>query len=364
MLRITTRYVISVALVFAAGCASVDGFQKPISDFSKSVQNGNTAISEAYLQRNPLEREVYLIKVLTGEETQLVDIDKNGNPTPVGKDIWSSESIAARLNALQMLSAYAERLAALAGADAPQRARTAITSAGASIGNIDETLVQLRRLRATKDLEEVKKRNESLSKIAGTILTTEQANLVTKFLALDQAKSEAALKDITAHEYIVPIFKAVGLLCEAYLEKKIEGELVHAIVEAHGTVEGGPGPVTEILDLLDRDLKDSGERTVTALNSARRSLATHYDQNKGEMSFNDRAALLKRFQELDDRATVARSATPSEIISRIKQAHDALYNYASSARKKPNLEELIVRLDGLSKDIEVLAEAVLAVSSK
>lgn len=58
MLTRMPRCLACGALLLVTGCASLGGFQKPIADFRRSVQNGNIAIGEAYRQMNPLEREV------------------------------------------------------------------------------------------------------------------------------------------------------------------------------------------------------------------------------------------------------------------------------------------------------------------
>ena len=356
MLRTMTRCLVCAALLFAAGCASLDGFQKPIADFSTSVQKGNIAIGEAYRNMNPLAREAYYLSVLTDDRVLLAETDSEGRPTPLKEDVWSVDSITARLNALQMLSTYAERLAALAGTDAPQRARAAIARAGGSVSGIDNTLVALRKLRAAEELADVEKGNNRISEIAAEILSAEQSELVNTFIGLSKTKAEDALADISAHEYIVPVSKVLGLLCETYLERRIENELVDAIKDAKEDVD-------KILELLETDLKRVRPNGELIWKEGRLSLRVYRMDKWNGMDFLERTELVKQFQTLQNKLKLAQSTTPFEIISRIQRAHDALFKYATSDRKKPDLEELIVRLDNLSKDIEVLAEMVLAVSS-
>jgi hypothetical protein len=121
----------------ATGCATRD-FSKPVSEFTGAMGQANGIIGGYFRGMNAFERDLYLRQVALDPRIDLASVDAAGRPTGL-LPRFSAESVKARLDAVRLLSAYGERLAALAGSDAPARFQAGSKVLGENLTSLSQT---------------------------------------------------------------------------------------------------------------------------------------------------------------------------------------------------------------------------------
>lgn len=310
------RAAIAVAIATTVGgCVSVD-FKEPVSSYSSTMALSNATLREYYTQLNSYERTIYLDKMLYLPTERVGEIDLKGARTGLVSQ-FSPVQIQTRLEAINLLTVYGERLGALAGSDAPQR-----FNLGA------QTL--------------------------GTNLQTLSAS----FQSLDSAG------DPTANKYVQPVATIFGLLGEMYLDKKRDEALTQAVLE-------GEKPVNEILDALEIDIRTMIEplRATGALQQLSGAVLDYNlkaeDCRKDKtgkvcLSLEQRQTKLKRIESLAAAYETSITNEPSDVIDGIRDAHAALVDYAKSPRKPTDLASLVAALELFNNRIRPIAEAISA----
>jgi hypothetical protein len=133
----------SIAMVTLTACTTVN-FKEPVTSYTTAMSTSGTIFSKYYSNQNELNRSIYFIDLKYNKNMKVGEIDAEGERTPLDF-YYSPESLKARLDTLNLISAYSNRLAILAGADSPQR----ISDNTSSIVNDSKAIVsQLKGLKS------------------------------------------------------------------------------------------------------------------------------------------------------------------------------------------------------------------------
>src|SRR2546427_11689315 len=125
---------ILISVLILSGCAA-NRYQAPVSTFRDKTQQTISVLSDFYSSRNSYEIDLYLQGVAADSALPVQRVDAKGIPTPLGKPLFSPASIKARLDALNLVGAYAGRLYDLANTDAPSKFQRAETLLGQNLSS-------------------------------------------------------------------------------------------------------------------------------------------------------------------------------------------------------------------------------------
>jgi hypothetical protein len=162
--------VLVLAACLGTGCVTAN-FTKPVGSLKSSVDTASTAVGSYFTELNSFERDLYLEERVFDPQLRVEKTDADGKPTPLVGRFFTAESIKARMDAISLLGAYANRLAELAGSDAPQKFSSAAQALGTNV-----------------------------------------TSLIGSFGNLSD-------KDTTAKDYVGPISQIIGIVGEFYLER-------------------------------------------------------------------------------------------------------------------------------------------------
>lgn len=297
-------------LLFAAGalggCVNID-FKEPVSSFTSTMALSNAALLGYYGEINNFERELYLQRVAEDPAMEVLEIGADGRPTGLLAQ-FSPESIKARTDAINLLSKYGERLAGLAGADAPQRFNTGAQTLGTNLGKLDETFRTL--------------------------------------------GDEPNTSDTTAGSYAGPIGIIIGVIGETVLDQQRDAAVRRAVRE-------GTPAVNAVLDLLERDMITMiGPLQSTGQDQALTGLMVAYNRDRGSLNFEQRRVALARIDAAARRYETTIAQQPVTLISGIRDAHAALVVYAESSGRPEDLTTLVAALETFNNRVRPVADAV------
>ena len=183
------RLTATVALVLGiTGCAT-NKYRAPIGAFRDDTQRTVGALRDFYQSRNTYEVDLYLNGVAADATFEVVTADSNG-PTPLGAATFSPASMTARLNALDLVGAYASRLAALASSDAPARFRDAAGLLGTNLVSLDKTFQKL-----SGDSDQRRRFISPIASIVGAVGEMVLAHKRDELIAAGLAKGEGPVQE-------------------------------------------------------------------------------------------------------------------------------------------------------------------------
>lgn len=304
----------AVALSFVlfttgVGCGGAR-YAEPIASFSGSIAESGVVIGTYYTELNKAERDNYLDDILYSGE-RVATTDKSGVRTPLLGQ-FSAESIKARRDSIALLGAYAEKLAALAGSDAPATFATGAEKLGDNLVKLDATF---RSLAANKDTP-----------------------------------------DANASAYTAPISKLAGVVGKLYLEIVREQAVQLA-------VKDGAPTVRIILDLLEKDFT-----TVivplqqTGLKAKLAARIVYYNDHTAEPT-PARRLMLAEIAEIAGQYERTLTADPVNLISSMRSAHEALVVYAGSDKSPQSFAAFVTAADSFRNNVKQIAEPVLALKA-
>jgi hypothetical protein len=299
-LKHLARLTAIVALVLCVtGCAT-NRYRVPVTSFRDDTQRTIGALREFYQSRNTYEIDLYLNGVAADSTKEVVTKDSSG-PTPLGTPTFSPASVAARLNALDLVGAYATRLGALASSDAPSQFRDAASLLGDNLASLDKTFQRL---------------------------------------------SES---DPTASRFISPIASIVGAVGEMVLERRRD-----ALITAG--IKRGEGPVNEVLRLV-RDDMDKVFSLQLRTGEAERfaDLVTAYNRERSKLTYEGRKARLDEIKTAHLARIAAGDSVPAALITSMMDAHAALIELASSPRRPTNFADFNDALELWASRVDYLA---------
>jgi hypothetical protein len=231
---------------------------------------------------------------------------------------FNEESITARIKAIKLLGQYGERLASLAGTDAPERFNSAAQK-----------------------------------------LSTNFFDLQTTFQSLSSS-------DPTARDFISPVGKIAGALGKMILERKRDRKLRIAIAEATPAVRAVINKLEEDLQVVIVAQRLTGnaqslDHLVEAYNCAvDPAFSTRCPKPPRSLSLEQRRELLNRINEAARRYELFKANNPAEVISKLREAHEALVDYAKH-RSPQNLTALIASLDSFRSSTQQVADAIIQI---
>jgi hypothetical protein len=256
----------------------------PVTSFQSSTTQTISVISDFYSSRNSYEAQLYLADIANDPSLRVETKDASGRPTPLMQSTFSPESIKARLDALALVSVYANRLYDLANTKAPADFETASTALGTNLASL----------------------NNRFSTLAGK-------------------------GDASANAYVGPITSVIGTIGKLYLNGKRD-----AMVKV-GIQDGGP-QVNQILSLMRADMDNIFSLEV--ISGANQQLATDivaYNSDKGHLTYDQRVARLKVIATAAEVATSATASVPSQLVASMITANNALLKSAASKGRDKQL---------------------------
>jgi hypothetical protein len=294
-----------LTVVLAAGCTPVSVYARPIATLQQGFTAAAPAVREVYTGLNELQRDAYFTRLGCDPSSELVETDIEGHPTPLAHDAFSAESIQARVDAVELLGRYVDRLAALASADAA--AETRLSEAGVALGG------NLARLGA-------------------------------RF---------ASLPDDTAASYATPVGEVAAAVTRA-----VQGQRQAAAVR--GAILDAATPVRRVLELLEADL-DEVTATVRAptLDGVIARCAAQYNGSRARWSDGERREALAAVRALVARRSAMRAQDPAALVRAMRDAHEALVRFVrAGSRDGREATELANAVAAFTRRVEAVAASV------
>jgi len=315
---------ILLLVVFALSNTACDNteLKSGISDFQQSVSLASSSVGTYFTEMNQFERDLYLQDVLLNPQAK-VRPRWTTHPvtmvtTPGLFGPFHEESIKARIDAITLLGRYGERLAALAGTDSPERFNSAAQT-----------------------------------------LSTNFFNLQTTFQSL--AGSDPSVRD-----FISPVGQIAGAIGKMILEKKRDQKLRIAIAEATPAVRAVINKLEEDLEVVIVAQRLTGNaqsltHLVESYNcSVDPAFSTRCPKPPRSLSLEQRRDLLNKINEAAHRYELFKANNPAEVISKLRDAHEALVEYAED-RSPQNLTALIASLDSFRSSAQQVADAIIQI---
>jgi hypothetical protein len=317
----------TLSLSFLCTNAACDNgvLKERIADFQESVGLVSSSVGTYFAEMNQFERELYLQDVLLHPTMKVSSHGTNATQTkPATTGLFgpfSEDSIRARMDAISLLGRYGKRLAELAGSDAPERFNSAAQELGANLFSLQNTF-----------------------------------------------RSLANAGDPTAHNFASPIGSIVGAIGKMILEEKRDKKLKIAINQAAPAVR-------TVLNLIESDLNTvvvpqrlSGnalalQRLVVFYNCAvdPASMAANMcPAPPPKLSLGERRDLLSKISDATQRYQLFKTSNPAEAISAMREAHEALVEYAEN-RNPQNLAALVAALDSFRSSAKQIADGVIQI---
>jgi hypothetical protein len=238
--------------------------------------------SDFYSSRNSYEIDLYLLGVAADGSLPVQTVDANGKPTPLGQPVFSPASIKARLDALNLIGVYANRLNDLATSSAPTDFQTAATTLGTNLSSLDKTFQTLN-----------------------------------------------GVGDPTANKYIGPISSLVGTIGQMYLEHKRDQLIVQAVKQGAPFVDA---VLSQESDDMDNIL------SLQVVTGARERLATviiSCNHDRSSLSYEQRTARLVEIKAAATEAANAVGSAPAALVTAMKNANDELMKAVVAPQKSP-----------------------------
>lgn len=281
-----------------------------IGTFQASVTSASTTLGTYYAGLNQLEREIYLNSAAYGGKP--VFWQEGGAPTPL-QGRFSLASIKQRLATLELLAAYGEKLASLAGSTAPADFATQTVALGEAFKPLPAAF-------------------EQLSQSQGTL-------------------------DPTALQYVGPVSKLTGVFGELLLTQKRDEAVRKALTE------GAPA-VQQLLGLLYQDLKSLEAVQLSGLKTVFAEQMMFYNSNVGQLSIKERQEVLNTLKGSIEKYEAALLNSPVSLVNGMLQAHQALVVYASSKGKPQDLAQVASALEVFSRQASSAAAAISELHSQ
>lgn len=274
--------------------------KEPIGSLQASLSSASTTLGAFYGQLNGLERELYLSNAAwSGAE---VLWQEKGEPTAL-QGQFSPAAIRARLDALALLSAWAEKLAAVAGSESPSQFNTSMAGLGAAFTALPATFTQL------------------------------------------------GATDGPSLEYVGPVTSLVASFGELVIGRERDLAVQKAI-------QDGSPAVSNILRLLYQDMVTLEQVQLSGLKLLFAEQVALYNANRGNMTIPQREEALTRLKACVERYELMSTNNPSRLVQAIQSAQEALNRYATSPQKAGDLASLSNRMSSLSRQVKVAADAM------
>jgi len=283
------------------GCAPAK-FQEPLGKYQQSVAKSMTVIEGYYGTLNQSARQTYLVEILYNPSKEVLRKD-NGVPTNLVYSQFDPAAIKVRLDLVNALGAFGQKLAELAASNAPQRTGQALTALGGQFASLSDTI-----------------------------------------------NAQGGI-DSSISSYAGPVSAIVGLCAKVGLQAAKDKAVADFIKDAYPLVDG-------ILAALKSDLELIGPVYSRMLDTQLTQMVNDYNRTRVQASFEQRK---QRLELIDLKAQEYVSSVlnpPGNVIESIKKSYDALYKYAQEYRKVDSLERLVAEMNAQADFLEQFAEQV------
>lgn len=300
------RLLAAWALSSTLGCQTVAVYNRPVRTFTEGFIAAAPAVRDAYTSLHGFRREAYFSRALCDPAAELLERDAAGVETPLGGAAISPEAIQVRVDAVELLGRYADRLGALAADDADAESRLST---------------------------------------AGTALSTHLVGLAQRVEALPAGSADG---------YAGPLGRVVNAITSAWQSQQRAQGLRETILAAEQ-------PVSQVLDLLERDLGElRGAVYATSHAAVITRCALYYNANRARWSDAERREALRVVHGLVLRREAFRANDPTELVRAMRDAHDALVRYVRADHSARDLSLLTSAMDAFARRIAVAASALRA----
>jgi hypothetical protein len=309
--RRARRIALALAAAWAlAGCVTVK-LDRPAAQFGAAVGDASEVVGTYLRSLDDFERRLYL-DVALYDSMVVLATNEAGKPTPLVRRTFGTASIQARVDAVTLLAAYADRLTDLATSDAPSKA----TDAGAALG------VSL-------------------------------AGVAQRFQGLPAA-------DKTAPSYAGPLETVVGALGATYVEEKRDAALRRAVKDAAPAVD-------RIVALLETDLVEAAKPLRETGEAERLSVQIRFYNANRQALATDVAARRALLDDID--GTVRRihaiaDFDPTQVTRALRASNAALVKLATSPRRPEDLKAFSAVMEVWGNRISAAAKAARALDKK
>jgi len=293
------------ALALLPGCKTPGSFREPVALFQKGTAQASGALGKYYSELNRFERDLYLDERLYDPGLEVLASDPVGQPTPLLGKIFSPQSIQARMDAIALLSVYAERLVTLAGSEAPGKLSEGSKALGTQLGSLGQQLQTL-----------------------------------------------AKKGDSSASRYVEPVTTLVGVITSLYVEN-MQGQALQK------GIEQGEPQVNALIDLLEADMVDVlGPQRLTGAKQALATRVVYYNTHRDKLSLAERRAVLEDIRRSTDDYEALVVANPVDMARALRDAHEALLRFARAERKLESFQDLSAAMQVFQSRVETAAAAV------
>lgn len=293
-----------LSCVLLSGCAN-NRYLAPAATFRDSTTRTISTLGAFYNSRNSYELDLYLSGVAADPTLRVAGTDGSGQPTPLGKPVFSPDAIKARLKALALVGAYASRLCDLTNSSAPSD----FSDAAAAIG---------------KDAITLSNSFQSL-KTSG---------------------------DPTAGSYVQPVSTLVQIVGEMYLNH----QRTRMVREA---IQQGSKPVDTILSTIKSDMDNIFSLQLSTGGSEQlATLIRAYNRDHAQLSYEQRVARLAQVKAAADNAASATASAPAQLVAAMQAANDALMDSARKGEKDRDFASVNAALNTWSSQIQTLAAEI------
>jgi hypothetical protein len=294
-----------IALAFLAGCGP-KGYEQPITKFHDASATVIESAKVYFSELNKVERDSYILAQTSTRSR--IDL-----PRVSQVQVFSSQGLQARFEALNVLEDYGTLLLKLVQSDSPDKVRT-----------------------ETVGLE------GSLTALSGT------------FSSLTHADDQAF------RSRVGPVLNIVGEVLRLVVRNRIKEALDRAITR-------GEAPINDLLRALRRDINDAYQRKRTAMSGIRKYLVDQYnlEVKKGATADPEKLRIYAdRIRTQEDRWEIFNHSNPGEGLAAMAKAHTALVEYAESDKKSANFQELVAAMEDFAASARRIGEAVQALRGK
>jgi hypothetical protein len=302
------RLALCIAVIVASSCA-VNRYKVPVGDFRNKTIKSTSVLADFYVTRNQYEVDLYLNEVAVDPKLEVLAKNPDGTPTPLGKPVFSPGSLKARLDALDLIGAYANRLADLASSEAPAKFKDAASLLGQNLTTLSNTF-------------------SGLASGGG---------------------------DPTAIKYVGPVGKLIGAIGEMILEQKRDQLISAGINKAAPEVDTILGQVKNDLDTIFSLQLSTGATQRLA------TLVAGYNVDRERLSYQERKIRLSEIRDAAALRSTEIASAPSSLVTSMSSAHQALVKLAMSKRQPSDFSQFNSALELWATRIEDLATQVKAV---
>lgn len=306
------------------GCDNSE-LREKVAAYQTSVDNAKSSVSTFYLSVNDQMRDLYVDEIRyrrptdAGIEVQELvkkEVLKDGVKTIVYEstglvEYYSKEHIAARLAAMEAISAYTYGLAALIMSDSPQKAKKAIEQTGTELNALNKQI---------------------------------------------SAASGGSVADIS--KFTTPIANLAAIVAEKWLSYSQRKATIESIQDSKDTIQ-------KLCQALEDDVNEvnksiAGPKAAKILSSIRDEYNNNPALVNGLPLASDRNAALDKIKLCAKRKADISQSQTGPFLNRLRAIHDRLVNYIEADKKgfKANVKAVLkpdeVLSNELVRDLELL----------